>query len=179
MDRFDRTAGGGRRPFRSALTALGASDGDVRSYMELADPLRQDGARPAEDAVELWRRMVFNVLVSNTDDHLRNHGYLREPGGWRLAPAYDLNPMPVDVKPRHHALTLDETDDEASLDTCLSVAGAFGLKQLQAKAIAGAVGEAVSHWRAVAAASGLTGAQVERMASAFDHPDLAGALALR
>lgn len=179
MDRFDRTAGGGRRPFRSALTALGASDGDLRSYMELADPLRQDGARPAEDAVELWRRMVFNVLVSNTDDHLCNHGYLREPGGWRLAPAYDLNPMPVDVKPRHHALTLDETDDEASLDTCLSVAGAFGLKQPQAKAIAGAVGEAVSHWRAVAAASGLTGAQVERMASAFDHADLAGALALR
>lgn len=179
MDRFDRGADGGRLPFRSALTALGAADGDVRSYMELADPLRQDGARAAEDAVQIWRRMVFNVLVSNTDDHLRNHGYLRESGGWRLAPAYDLNPMPIDVKPRHHALTLDEADDEASLDTCLRVAGAFGLRLPQAKAIAGAVGEAVHHWRDVAAAKGLTGAQIERMASAFDHADLAGALALR
>lgn len=179
MDRFDRMADGSRLAFRSALTALGASDGDVRSYMELADPLRQDGSRPAEDAIQIWRRMVFNVLVSNTDDHLRNHGYLREPGGWRLAPAYDLNPMPVDVKPRHHALTLDEHDDEASLDTCLSIAGAFGLKLPQAKAIAGEVGDAVSHWRAAAGDKGLTAAQIERMSSAFDHKDLSDALALR
>ena len=68
------------------MTALGASDGDVRSYIELVDPLRQDGVAPDQDAMELWRRMLFNVLISNTDDDLRNHGYLREPGGWRIAP---------------------------------------------------------------------------------------------
>lgn len=179
MDRFDRGPDGGRLAFQSALTALGAKDGDARSYMELADPLRQDGAQPARDIAQLWRRMVFNVLVSNTDDHLRNHGYLREPGGWRLAPAYDLNPMPVDVKPRNHALTLDEVDDAASLDTCLAVAGAFGLRLAEAKAIAGDVGGVVERWREIAGTSGLTGAQAERMASAFEHEDLSKALALR
>src|SRR3546814_10496284 len=77
--------------------------------------------------------MVFNILISNTDDHLRNHGYLRDPAGWRLAPAYDLNPMPVDVKPRHHALTLNETDDASSIDTAYSVASYFGIKMPEAK----------------------------------------------
>ena len=100
MSRFDRRADGGRIPFCSALAALGAADGETRSYMELVDFLRQDGADAPGDAAQLWRRMVFNILVSNTDDHLRNHGFLREPGGWRLSPAYDLNPMPVDVRPR-------------------------------------------------------------------------------
>src|SRR3546814_3933585 len=99
-DLFDRDEKGRRIPFISALTALGAADGDTRSYIELLDLIRQNGALPETDAQEIWRRMVFNILISNTDDHLRNHGYLRDPAGWRLAPAYDLNPMPVDVKNR-------------------------------------------------------------------------------
>ena len=161
----------------SALTALGASDGDVRSYLELLDVLRTDGAAPERDAAQLWRRMVFNVLISNTDDHLRNHGYLRDPGGWLLAPAYDLNPMPVDVKPRHHALTLDENDDASSIETAMSIAAQFGLKPDAARTIAAEVGAAVLAWRDVAAENGLTGAQIERMASAFQHEDLAKAVA--
>jgi serine/threonine-protein kinase HipA len=140
MQRFDRDEGNRRLPFISAMTALGAADGDVRSYIELLDLLRQDGVAPDKDAAELWRRMVFNVLISNTDDHLKNHGYLREPGGWRLAPAYDLNPMPVDVKPRHHELTLDEDDDASSVDTVISVAEYFGLKLPQARQIVAEVG---------------------------------------
>lgn len=176
MNRFDRTPDGDRIPFVSALTALGAADGDVRSYIELLDPLRTDGAAPDSDAAELWRRMVFNILISNTDDHLRNHGYLREPGGWRIAPAYDLNPMPVDVKPRHHALTLDETDDASSLDTAYSVIGYFGLTMDIAKAIAAEVGSAVLSWRDAAAARGLSSSQIERMESAFEHDDLAKAV---
>ena len=175
MARFDRTTTGGRVPFSSALTALRAADGDTRSYLELVDILRQDGATPERDAAQLWRRMVFNILVSNTDDHLRNHGYLREAGGWRLAPAYDLNPMPTDVKPRHHALTLNEVDDESSLETALSVAGAFGLRQADAIAVVGEVGAAVAGWRGAAERNGLTTAQIERMASAFEHEDLARA----
>ncbi len=172
MTRFDRDSAGRRLPFISALTALGASDGDVRSYIELLDILRQDGSAPERDAAQLWRRMAFNILVSNTDDHLRNHGYLRELAGWRLAPAYDLNPMPIDVKPRHHALTLDEADDASSLDTAFKVAGYFGLKLEQARAIALEVGVAVLAWRQAAAAHGLTNAQIDRMASAFEHEDL-------
>ncbi len=177
MRRFDRDEAKQRLPFISAMTALGASDGDIRSYIELLDLLRQDGVAPDQDAAELWRRMVFNVLISNTDDHLRNHGYLREPGGWRLAPAYDLNPMPVDVKPRHHALTLDETDDASSIDTVVSVAEYFGLKLPQAKQIVAEVAAAVLDWRGVAAANGLTVAQIDRMASAFEHGDLLKAAA--
>ena len=176
MSRFDRTPHG-RRPFCSALTALGAADGETRSYMELVDFLRQDGADAPADAAQLWRRIVFNVLISNTDDHARNHGFLREPGGWRLSPAYDLNPMPVDVKPRVHALALNETDQDASLDTALSVASYFRLNQAQASAIARDVGDVVAAWRAVAAQHGLTANQIDRMASAFEHADLAAARA--
>lgn len=177
MHRFDRSENGQRIPFMSALTALGAADGDTRSYLELVDILRQDGAQPEVDAAQLWRRMIFNILISNTDDHLRNHGYLREQRGWRLAPAYDLNPMPADIKPRIHALTLNEVEDEASLDTALSVAGAFGIKLPDAKRIAAEVGAATQGWRDAAAQNGLTPAQIERMESAFEHEDLEKALA--
>ena len=177
MSRFDRMADGGRRPFRSALTALGAADGEVRSYLELVDVLRQDGADAPGDAAQLWRRIVFNILISNTDDHLRNHGFLREPGGWRLSPAYDLNPMPTDVKPRIHALALNETDQDASLDTVLGTAAYFKLSKAEALAIAKEVGIVVATWRDVAAGHGLTANQIDRMASAFEHDDLARAIA--
>jgi serine/threonine-protein kinase HipA len=175
MQRFDRDPSGERVPFISALTALNGNDGEQRSYLELVDILRRDGADPDRDAAQLWRRMVFNILISNTDDHLRNHGYLRGVKGWRLSPAYDLNPMPTDVKPRIHALALNELDDEASLDTALSVTGSFGLSYDQAVKIAGEVGSAVRGWRKVAAIHGLTSAQIERMESAFQHEDLAKA----
>ncbi|EJL27376.1 HipA-like protein [Caulobacter sp. AP07] len=179
MRRFDREPGGRRVAFMSALTALSAADGQSRSYLELVDILRQAGAEADRDAAQLWRRMVFNILISNTDDHLRNHGYLRDARGWRLSPAYDLNPMPADVKPRIHALALNETDDDASLDTALSVAPAFGLTHAQAVAIAGEVGAAVSDWRAAASRNGLSAAQIERMESAFQHEDLDKAVGAR
>jgi serine/threonine-protein kinase HipA len=177
MSRFDRAADSHRRPFCSALTALGAADGETRSYLELVDILRQDGADAPGDAAQLWRRMVFNVLISNTDDHLRNHGFLREPRGWRLSPAYDLNPMPVDVKPRVHALALNETDQDASLDTVLGAAPYFALGKTEAAAVAKAVGAVVATWRDVAGQHGLTTNQIDRMSSAFEHDDLAKALA--
>jgi len=176
MTRFDRSAGGQRQPFCSALTALGAADGETRSYLELVDVLRQGGADAPGDAVQLWRRMVFNILISNTDDHLRNHGFLRDPPGWRLSPAYDLNPVPTDVKPRVHALALNETDPEASLDTALQVARYFTLGRADANTIAREVGAAVSTWRETAAQHGLTANQTDRMASAFEHEDLARAI---
>ena len=98
LRRFDR-ANGQRIPFLSAMSMLGATDNETRSYLEFVDALRQHGAAPKEDMHLLWRRIVFSVLISNTDDHLRNHGFLYDgPDGWRLAPAYDLNPVPVDIK---------------------------------------------------------------------------------
>jgi serine/threonine-protein kinase HipA len=170
--RFDRDDKGSRVPFMSAMTALDATDhGEQRSYLEIADTLRQIGAAPGKDLEELWRRMVFNILASNTDDHLRNHAFLHTGRGWRLSPAYDLNPVPTDVKPRVHALAIDEDDASASIETALRVAPQFGLAASRARTIAAEVAAALAEWRAAAKARGITSAQVERMASAFEHDD--------
>ena len=169
--RFDRRQDR-RIAFTSALTALEASDhDDQRSYLEIAEFLRREGSAVDRDLRQLWRRIAFNVLVSNTDDHLRNHGFLRAAHGWRLSPAFDVNPVPVDVKPRVHALALDDFDGAASLDTVLAVAPRFGMTGRDARAALAEVGRAVSGWRDAAARHGLTPADVERMASAFDHRD--------
>ncbi len=174
VQRFDR-AGAQRIAYMSALTALAASDGQVRSYLEVADAVRRLGAAPRQDLAQLWRRMVFNILVSNTDDHLRNHGLLHGARGWRLAPAFDLNPMPVDVRPRVHALAIDETDQTSSLELALSVIAAFGLGVRAAAEIVREVAAPVARWRPYARAHGLTRRQLDRMATAFEHADLEAA----
>ena len=173
--RFDRRQGR-RIPFMSALTAIEGSDNEMRSYLEVAEFLRREGLEVNEDLGQLWRRIVFNMLVSNTDDHLRNHGFLREQNGWRLSPAYDLNPVPADVKPRVHALAIDETDGTASLDTALEVAPMFGITGQAARATAAEVGRAVRGWRDAAAGIGISANEIERMSSAFDHDDLEAAI---
>ncbi len=175
LDRFDRESGE-RVPFMSAMTALSANDDEAHSYIELVQALRRHGAQVERDARELFRRLVFNILISNTDDHLRNHGFLYDHRGLRLAPAYDLNPMPVDVRPRVHALAINETDATASLETAFDVAPAFGLKMATARTIAGELAKSVSHWRSVAAKFGLKPKDIGRMESAFDHDDLKAAL---
>ena len=158
---------------------LGAGDDERRSYLEIADVLRAHGAAPRKDLGELWRRVVFNVLVSNTDDHLRNHGFLLEGGGgWRLSPAYDLNPTPTDERPRVLTTHIDEHDDTASLELALGTAGYHGLGVRDAERIAGEVGSAVAVWREVAMRMGATRKEADRMESAFAHEDLEGALGL-
>jgi serine/threonine-protein kinase HipA len=180
VNRFDRDADGQRVPFMSAMTALDAADhGPQRSYLEIVDAIRQTGSKPEADIEELWKRVVFNILVSNTDDHLRNHAFLHDGKGWRLAPVYDLNPCPVDVKPRVHALAIDEADATASLETALEAAELFGIKEERARVLAGEIGAVTSGWRAAAKSFGLSAAQVERMESAFEHDDLQLALKLR
>jgi serine/threonine-protein kinase HipA len=177
LRRFDRVAGA-RVPFLSAMSMLGASEREARSYLEFVDSLRQYGAAPAEDMRMLWRRIVFSVLISNTDDHLRNHGFLYAgPDGWRLAPAYDLNPVPTDIRPRVLSTAIDLVDGSASLKLALSVADYFGLTPTEARQIAGEVGQAVAHWRDEAASQGLTRSEIDRMASAFEHDDLRAARA--
>lgn len=177
LRRFDREQGI-RIPFVSAMSMLDARDNEARSYLEFVDILRQHGAAPKEDMRALWRRIVFSVLISNTDDHLRNHGFLwAGPVGWRLSPAYDLNPVPVDIKPRVLTTAIDLDDGTASLKLALDVAGYFELSAREAAQIAAEVGKAVATWRKVAAKLGLTAAEVDRMASAFEHEDLKAALA--
>jgi serine/threonine-protein kinase HipA len=172
LRRFDRQ-GTRRIPFLSAMSMLGSKDNDSRSYLEIVDALRQHGAAPKEDMNVLWRRLVFNILISNTDDHLRNHGFLYDgPNGWRLSPAYDLNPVPTDIKPRILATAINEDDNTASLVLAMEVAGYFALDADAARDIAATVGNAVSEWRAEAARHGLTKAEIDRMASAFEHQDL-------
>jgi serine/threonine-protein kinase HipA len=172
LRRFDRD-GERRIPFLSAMSMLGARDNETRSYLEITDALRQHGAAPKVDMEALWRRIVFNILISNTDDHLRNHGFLYEgQQGWRLSPAYDMNPVPVDIKPRILSTTINEDDGTASVALAMGVAGYFGLATTEAHAIAAQVGKAVSKWRDEAARQGLTKAEIDRMASAFEHRDL-------
>jgi len=176
LRRFDRRKAV-RIPFLSAMSMLGAKDRETRSYLEIVDALRQHGAAPKEDMEQLWRRIVFSVLISNTDDHLRNHGFLYAgQAGWRLSPAYDLNPVPVDIKPRILTTAINEDDGTASLDLAMSVADYFELEKGNAKAIAGQIGKVVSTWRDEAVKHGLGKPEIERMASAFEHADLKGAL---
>jgi serine/threonine-protein kinase HipA len=178
LRRFDRR-GQTRIPFLSAMSMLGAQDNEARSYLEFVDALRLYGAAPKEDMRALWRQIVFSLLISNTDDHLRNHGFLYiGPDGWRLAPAYDLNPMPIDIKPRVLTTAIDLDDNSASLPLALTVVTYFELKDSEAKNIAAEVGRAVSGWRERAAQLGLSKAEIDRMASAFEHEDLKAALAL-
>jgi len=179
LRRFDRTAAT-RIPFLSAMSMLGAADHETRSYLELVDALRRHGAAPQEDMRALWRRIVFSILISNTDDHLRNHAFLYDgTDGWRLAPAYDLNPVPVDIKPRVLATAIDLDVGDASLDLARSVAEYFGLDDDEAGAIAREVGESAAGWRREAARHGLTAPEIDRMASAFEHADLAAATGRR
>ena len=169
LRRFDRD-GDTRIPFLSAMSMLGAADNEDHSYLEIVDALRQFGSQPERDCAQLWRRIVFNILISNTDDHLRNHGFLFDgAGGWRLSPAYDMNPTPLDVKARILSLAIDEADDTASLDVALGMARQCGLNLPAANEIIAEVQLAVSQWRACAASNGLTARAIVRMASAFEH----------
>jgi serine/threonine-protein kinase HipA len=178
LRRFDRVQDQ-RIPFLSAMSMLGASDNESRSYLEFVDALRRYGSSPKQDMHELWRRIVFNILISNTDDHLRNHAFLYTgPDGWRLAPAYDLNPVPTDIKPRILTTAIDLDDGSASLDLAMSVVGYFELDKEKAHVIAAEVGQAVATWREEAAQLSLTRAEIDRMASAFVHEDLRKALSL-
>jgi serine/threonine-protein kinase HipA len=171
LRRFDRQDGK-RIPFLSAMSMLDALDGDPHSYLEIADAIRQYGASAEEDCAQLWRRVVFNILISNSDDHLRNHGFLYGAGGWRLAPAYDLNPVPLDIKPRVLTTAIDEVDGTASLDLALETAAHYKLTPAQARTIMRAVGAAVSEWRDTAKSIGLSSAEIDRISSAFEHEDL-------
>lgn len=171
LSRFDRE-GKRRLPFLSAMSMLGAKDRETHSYLELVDALRQHGAQVEKDLEQLWRRIVFYVLISNTDDHLRNLGFLYSgDAGWILSPAYDLNPVPIEVKPRVLTTNIDLDDGTASIELVLSVAEYFGLSSNRAKAVVREVVKAVGTWRREAATLSIARTEIEKMSSAFDHED--------
>jgi len=155
------------------------ADGEAHSYLELVDALRQHGAAANEDQRELWKRVLFSILISNVDDHLRNHGFLYDPAqrGWRLSPAYDLNPVPRDVKPPFLTTFIDERGNEASFELLLSTAGYYGLSPTDVRKIVKETVNAVSDWRKAAAKLGCSQREIDRLASAFEHEAAAAARA--
>jgi len=163
--RFDRTPGS-RLHFTSAMTQLGYYDGDYdASYLELAQFLTEHGANTKEDLAQLWRRIVFNIAVSNTDDHLRNHGFIYSNGGWLLSPAYDINPVtPAD------GLHLNITDGDNSLnyELAMEVIDFFQLSNFQAQLIKDEVLTSVAQWRSVADSINISRNEQQNMASAFN-----------
>lgn len=169
VQRFDRTVQGRRLHFASAMTLTGHSDGDDAdsgaSYLELARVLIDHGAQANADLRQLWTRILFNVLVSNTDDHLRNHGFILEPGrGWRLSKAYDMNPVPGAAGLK---LNISESDNALDVDLVLSVAHYFRVSGDDAFAIMEHCVAVVRQWRKVASALKIPVREQNFMASAF------------
>ena len=169
VKRFDRTDAARRLHFASAMTLTGRQDGDDAStgasYLEIARVLIDHGAQTDIDLRELWSRIVFSLMVSNTDDHLRNHGFILVPGkGWRLSPAFDMNPVP-------HAqglkLNISQTDNAMDLDLARAVAPYFRVPARDADRIIGNCLSVVRQWRTIAAYLGVRAREQDAMAAAF------------
>jgi len=164
--RFDRNAEGERVHFTSAMSMLGYADGqtDGCSYLEIAEWISRYSAQVTVDLVQMWRRIVFNIAISNCDDHLRNHGFLLTEKGWRLSPAYDLNPS---YYGGGLSLNITEADNALDMDLAREVAPFFGVPDTDAETIIGDVRDAVSGWRRVAGKLGISRSEQEKMAKAF------------
>jgi serine/threonine-protein kinase HipA len=170
ITRFDR-AGKNRIPFICASSLLGLPQDDPGAYTLLADGIRQFGNDVPGDLRELWRRLVFSLLASNYDDHLRNHGFLmREPGRWSLSPAYDLNPVPEMDRTRTTKTAITEDQAEPTIAGALAAAGRFGLKAAESNRILREVFAAVSGWRKTGRQLRLKASTLDAYASAFEHP---------
>ena len=172
IERFDRTNNAKyfRIPFISGLTITGAheSESSQQSYRRLAEQLRLFGSDPVKDSKELWQRMLFNILCNNTDDHLRNHGFLWDGKGWRLSPAYDIVPYPQVSLERDLAIGVGRNGRQATLKNALSDAVSFGLSQSQAVALAVDAQKKVrANWEEVFKKNGIAGAELERLRTCF------------
>ncbi|MDP9222621.1 MAG: type II toxin-antitoxin system HipA family toxin [Actinomycetota bacterium] len=172
VDRFDRY-GELRIGYVSAMTLLEARDGDQRSYIEIAEVIEDDSAEPTADLQELWRRIAFSILISNTDDHLRNHGFLRtSTAGWSLSPAFDLNPDP---RPgiKYLSTAIEPGVTIAAIKPLMDVAPYFRLDEDQAQGVLSKVASATSQWREVAEQFELSKDAIAEMALAFEHEQAA------
>lgn len=166
IKRFDRI-NNKRIPFVSAMTMLSATDGDKNySYQDIADIIRQNSSAPKDDMEELWKRIVFSVLISNTDDHLRNHGFIRaDNNGWRLSPIYDINPSIDNIGIL--STMIAQGDFSATLENALSVAEYFEISPEKANKIIKQMQTNIAQWKQVAKRIGLSQAEINKMEIAF------------
>ena len=169
IKRFDRL-GSKRVHFASAMTLLGKKDGasaaDGSSYLDIAAFIKSYGAQPKKDLIELWKRIVFNMAVTNTDDHLRNHAFILTDKGWILSPLYDVNPVPYGDE---LSLNVDEDDNSISIDLAVQTAVKFGISKSDAEAVAEDILQIVrDNWERTAARYALTRRQIEEMRPAFN-----------
>ena len=169
IKRFDRL-GSKRVHFASAMTLLGKKDGasaaDGSSYLDIAAFIKSYGAQPKKDLIELWKRIVFNMAVTNTDDHLRNHAFILTEKGWILSPLYDVNPVPYGDE---LSLNVDENDNSISIDLAVQTAVKFGISKSDAEAVAEDILQIVrDNWERTAAGYALTRRQIEEMRPAFN-----------
>lgn len=175
--RFDRTPDGGRVPYMSAATLLQASRNDERAYDEIVDAMRTTVANFAADAQQLWRRLAFNLLITNVDDHLQNMGFLYVgKNQWKLAPAFDLNPFP-DKERESKTWLSEDTGAITSVDQLLKNANRFELSPKQALRTLREVVQAIVQWREVAVSPevGLSMKELAEFEPAFDHAELQNA----
>jgi len=168
--RFDRKPDGTRIHFASAMTILGYTDGDDHekgiSYLELAEFISENGANVNADLEELWRRIVFSICVSNTDDHLRNHGVILSEEGWLLSPAYDINPVETATGLK---LNISDNDNSLDLDLAMEVHKFFRLKEDKTTEIINSVTNSVKNWKSVATKYGISRAEQELKALALKY----------
>lgn len=168
VKRFDRD-GEKRIHFASAMTMLGKNDGassdDGSSYVDIVDFIRAYGSSPKDDLIELFKRIIFSMAVSNTDDHLRNHGFILNDKGWKLSPLYDVNPVPYgDVL----SLNIDSYDNSISIDLAISSACYYDINECDAEAYADEILTMVkNNWEQLAKKYGINRDQIEEMRPAF------------
>jgi serine/threonine-protein kinase HipA len=175
--RFDRSADGGRLMYISAATMLGVDPHGFadHAYTQLVDAIREHGAAAQDDIIELWRRIAFSILITNVDDHLRNHGFLRASGGtWRLSPAFDLNPFPDKARELKTWIS-PESGPEATLENLFSICDYCHIPLPKARAILDEVQRAVARWRQVGQELGMSRGEIDAFASAFEHRESAAA----
>lgn len=166
VERFDRVDEV-RLPYISGLTAVQGADGGSYSYLELVEFLEESGSQPDKDIRELWLRALFSCAIGNTDNHLRNYGFLREKEGWRLSPAFDMNPTPGDHAKRL-STALDFETWDALPEAAMAVSDFFRMNRDEAREAARAMARTMRRWRAAARSNGATEASIEHMASCFE-----------
>ncbi len=167
--RFDRQAGE-RIHFASAMTLTGNNEDTIRDnpagYLDIALFIQNHSGNPKNDLHELWKRIIFNIAISNTDDHLRNHGFIIDQGNWRLSPAFDLNPS---IDKEELSLTIDETSGVLDFAIAIRVSEYFRLNKNEAEAILSTVRKSVSQWEKIAGQTGISRNEIETMRSAFRY----------
>jgi serine/threonine-protein kinase HipA len=170
LERFDRD-GAHRLPFISAMTLIQGRDGETRDYIEIAEALTDSGSNVRNDLVELWRRIAFSIAINNTDDHLRNHGFLRQRSGWSLSPIFDVNPNPDITATRSTSINFESNPDQ-TLAALFEAAPIFGVSRDRASEIWDQVRTGVNGWKDAAIANNVSDSDIRRFEAPFNAPHL-------